>query len=486
VGGGGPHPSPSAAPRLALAAWVVVIVVGCSWGATRVADAGVSLRAAPLMGTVDWRGVRGLVPAAAIGVAASWWGPGLARRLAWRALLAWCGTTAVAWTVALAASDGWAHVTAPLATRHEYEPLAARLTDIGPFLRTYVEDLPSRPIHVQGHPPGPVVVARLLDVVRLDGAGWLAALAITAWGGALIAALVALRVLAGEPAARRAAPAVAVVPAAVWAGTSLDALFAGVIALAVALAALATARWSVPLGAAAGTAFGGALLLTYGAVPLVLVVGAAMAGVTLCRIPDRPFGRPGEVSRAAVGVGQPVAAAVVAVVAILVAAAVAGFWWVDGLGATRRAYWDGVASARPWLYLTVVGNPAALCLAVGPAVAVGFGLLWVHRHDRGPVPVHRRPPRRTGLEAGDEQGDDTAPRAADGRPWSASAGVLPVAAAAAVAAADLSQYARGEVERIWLPFVPWLALAAPGHRRRWVAAQVATALAVQAAVRSPW
>jgi hypothetical protein len=449
VGGGGPHPSPSAAPRLALAAWVVVIVVGCSWGATRVADAGVSLRAAPLMGTVDWRGVRGLVPAAAIGVAASWWGPGLARRLAWRALLAWCGTTAVAWTVALAASDGWAHVTAPLATRHEYEPLAARLTDIGPFLRTYVEDLPSRPIHVQGHPPGPVVVARLLDVVRLDGAGWLAALAITAWGGALIAALVALRVLAGEPAARRAAPAVAVVPAAVW-------------------------------------AFGGALLLTYGAVPLVLVVGAAMAGVTLCRIPDRPFGRPGEVSRAAVGVGQPVAAAVVAIVAILVAAAVAGFWWVDGLGATRRAYWDGVASARPWLYLTVVGNPAALCLAVGPAVAVGFGLLWVHRHDRGPVPVHRRPPRRTGLEAGDEQGDDTAPRAADGRPWSASAGVLPVAAAAAVAAADLSQYARGEVERIWLPFVPWLALAAPGHRRRWVAAQVATALAVQAAVRSPW
>jgi hypothetical protein len=56
----------------------------------------------------------------------------------------------------------------------------------------------------------------------------------------------------------------------------------------------------------------------------------------------------------------------------------------------------------------------------------------------------------------------------------------------AVAAADVSQMARGEVERIWLPFVPWLALAAPGHRRAWLAAQVTVGLALQAALRSPW
>jgi hypothetical protein len=46
--------------------------------------------------------------------------------------------------------------------------------------------------------------------------------------------------------------------------------------------------------------------------------------------------------------------------------------------------------------------------------------------------------------------------------------------------------ARGEVERIWLLFVPLLAVAAPGHRRGWLAAQAAVALAVQATLSSPW
>jgi hypothetical protein len=45
---------------------------------------------------------------------------------------------------------------------------------------------------------------------------------------------------------------------------------------------------------------------------------------------------------------------------------------------------------------------------------------------------------------------------------------------------------RGEVERIWLPFVPWLALAAPGHRRPLLALQVSTALVLQATLASPW
>ena len=50
--------------------------------------------------------------------------------------------------------------------------------------------------------------------------------------------------------------------------------------------------------------------------------------------------------------------------------------------------------------------------------------------------------------------------------------LLPAAALAAVLVANLSQMSRGETERIWLPFVPWLALAAPGTaaggwRPRW-------------------
>jgi hypothetical protein len=95
------------------------------------------------------------------------------------------------------------------------------------------------------------------------------------------------------------------------------------------------------------------------------------------------------------------------------------------------------------VYLTLVGNPAVLALAVGPAVAAGL--------------VTRR--TRT---------------------------LLPLLAVAAVAAANLSQMSRGEVERIWLPFVPWLALAAPGDRRRWLAAQVGVAVALQAALATAW
>jgi hypothetical protein len=335
--------------------------------------------------------------------------------------------------VALAASDGWDRLAEPLASEHEYQPLAAGLGDlgdVGAFVEGYVERLRDQPIHVQGHPPGPVVLAWGLDRVGLGGTGWLAAAAVAGWGVAVAAVLVA----AGESAARRAAPAVVLLPAAVWAGTSLDALFAGLVAAAVAAAIVAARRDSVGWAAAAGGAAGLALLCTYGA-PLMLLAGGA--GVVAAR-PARPLALLG--------------AAAVAVAVPLGLAARAGFWWPAGLAATGEAYWDGIASSRPGVYLTLVGNPAALALAVGPAVAAG---LWAAaRHAVG-----RRPDVATSLA---------------------------LAALAAVALADLSQMSRGEVERIWLPFVPWLALAAPGDRRPWLAAQVAVGLTLQSTLVSPW
>jgi hypothetical protein len=66
--------------------------------------------------------------------------------------------------------------------------------------------------------------------------------------------------------------------------------------------------------------------------------------------------------------------------------------------------------------------------------------------------------------------------------------VLPGSALAALAVADLSGLSRGETERIWLPFAPWLLLAAASLRapRAWLAAQLGLAIALQAWVRSPW
>jgi hypothetical protein len=410
--------------------WVVVVGVAVVWGTWRVAGSGVSIRAAPLMGHWDLHVRPAILPAVAVGAAAVAWGPGFARRAPWRTVPPAAGLVAAVWTAALAASGGWSSLTEPLTTRHEYEPLAARVDALGPFLHNYVERLGEYPIHVQGHPPGPVVVAWALDRVGLGGAGWLALLAIAAWGGAVAAALVAARAVGGERSARRAAPALAVLPAALWAGTSLDALFAGLVAVGVALLACAQGRgqghdrWA----AAGGAVLGAALLCSYGVVPVLLVAGVAVAATS-----PQPW-RTGALAAGGAA-------------AMLGLAAAAGFWWPDGLAATREAYWAGVGGDRPGLYLTLAGNPAALALAIGPATAAGLA--------------------RTVVAAR----------------WRLA---LPAAALVAVAAADLSQMSRGEVERIWLPFVPWLALAAPGHRRAWLAAQVALAVVLQSVLLSPW
>jgi methylthioxylose transferase len=421
-------------------AWAALVVVGLAWGAWQVSGSGVSLRAAPLMGRWELHPQVGIVPAVALGAAVIAWGPGVARRAAWPAVPPLTGLVASVWTAALAAADGWSRLTEPLTTRHEYEPLAARVGDLGPFLGGYVDRLGDYPIHVQGHPPGPVVVAWALDRVGLGGAGWLALLAIAAWGGAVAAALVAARAVAGEPWARRAAPALAVLPAAVWAGTSLDALFAGLVAAAVALLACAGRRWA----AGGGVVGGVALLCSYGVVPLVAVAAAAIGATAR---------RPWRVAAVAGG----------GAVVVLALAAAGGFWWPDGLAATRQAYWAGVGADRPGLYLTLVGNPAALALAVGPATAAGLASLVAGRRPR-----------------------DLANNARAARPGLGKGALLPAAALVAVAAADLSQMSRGEVERIWLPFVPWIALAGPGHRKGWLAAQVGLAVVLQSVLVSPW
>ena len=69
-------------------------------------------------------------------------------------------------------------------------------------------------------------------------------------------------------------------------------------------------------------------------------------------------------------------------------------------------------------------------------------------------------------------------------------------AAAGVAWAILAGLARGEAERSWLPFFPWLLVAAvaPEHRGAppartpllLVGAGALTAVVLQAVLRSPW
>ncbi|MEJ7744739.1 MAG: hypothetical protein WKF73_20730 [Nocardioidaceae bacterium] len=68
--------------------------------------------------------------------------------------------------------------------------------------------------------------------------------------------------------------------------------------------------------------------------------------------------------------------------------------------------------------------------------------------------------------------------------------LLTLAGAAMVVAADLSGMSRAEVERIWLPFVPWLLLGCALLSERWrrfgVAVQVIVALVIQHTLFTGW
>jgi hypothetical protein len=141
--------------------------------------------------------------------------------------------------------------------------------------------------------------------------------------------------------------------------------------------------------------------------------------------------------------------AAVGAAAVTAAFTAAGFWWFDGLAAVEDEYWAGIASRRSTAYFLLAGNPAALAFACGPAFAVGLG--WVTR--------------------------------GDSRRW-----LLPLAALAAALLADVSALSKGEVERIWLPFYPWIVAAAgalPATRARpWLLALAAEGILLQVALRT--
>src|SRR5262249_56731261 len=125
-------------------------------------------------------------------------------------------------------------------------------------------------------------------------------------------------------AARCAAPA----PAALWIATSADALFTGVAAAGIAALA-AGGRWRAALG---GLALGACAFLSYG---LVLLAPLAVAAVAVRR--PRSRDAVGDLSVAALGVA-----------AVVVAFAVAGFWWFDGLALVhRRVVAGGAWQQRP-------------------------------------------------------------------------------------------------------------------------------------------
>ncbi|MCX4740987.1 hypothetical protein [Streptomyces antibioticus] len=387
-----------------------------------------------------------------VAAAVAAYGPRVAARLPWRALLAAAFGTALAWIVSLALVDGWQRgIAGRLTTRHEYLRVVDRFHDVPAALRDFTGhillDSPDNwPAHVAGHPPAATLTFVLLDRLGLRGGGWAGMWCVVAGATACVAVLVAVRALAGEEWARRAAPFLVLAPAAVWLGTSADAYFAAVAGWAVALLALAVtgpARSRALVQAAgSGLLFGLACYLSYG-LTLLALLGAAVLLLGRREVRARP---------ALLG-------ALLAGLAVVPAAfTFAGFDWWEAYRLLVTRYHQGAGGIRPYGYW-VWANLACTVLITGLATAAGL--------------------RRTGAVL---LGRRTAPRA------EIRLALLVAAALAALLAADLSGMSKAETERIWLPFALWLlpSCAFLTHPRAWLTAQAVLALLLNHLLRTGW
>ncbi|MFI6647651.1 hypothetical protein ACIBI8_08450 [Streptomyces sp. NPDC050529] len=390
-------------------------------------------------------------PAVAVAVIAH--GPVLADRLRWRSLLIGCYATALAWVLSLALIDGWGRgIAERLTTKHEYLRVIGRFDDIGAALRGFNEHIligpPGNwPAHVAGHPPGSTLTFVLLDRVGLGGGAWAGVWCIVTGASAAVAVLIAVRALADEHTARRAAPFVVLAPVAIWAGASADGYFTAVAAWSVTLLALAATRTvRSPAAAAlgAGLLYGLTCYLSYG---LTLIVLPLLAVLALTRTV------------------RPLPLFVLGALVAPVAFTLAGFNWWEAYHLLVERYRQGAGGIRPYSYW-VWANLACTAIAVGPATLAGL------RRTVAGAPGAVRT-LRTGT---------TAP--------SQRLILLASAALVALLAADLSGMSKAETERIWQPFMLWLlpaaALLPVSGRRGWLAAQAIVALAVNHLLWTGW
>lgn len=430
-----------------LLGWVGVVVAGLALTAVAVAlDAPLGTDGAPFIGAYRWQvGPASLLaPAVAVAVLAAV-RAGLPDRLPWRVLLLAAWLAAAAWALALALVDGTAGLAAPVSAPGEYlADVLAVGDDPAAFVRGFVASSTELTPATRQHPPGPVLLLWALTRAGLTDPAVLG-LVLTLLG-CLTAPLVAVAVrsLCGETSARRLLPVLVLAPYAVWVAVSLDGVTAALCAAGIACGVVGSEThrrgwWQAIWGAVGGLLLGAGALMSYAAGWLALTLVATY------------FLRRRPLLNVVTGAG--------ALVPLGLAAA-AGFSWPDGLTAAQVDFSERVGPERSWLLWAPL-DLLVLAVACGPALA--------------------RALRRT--------------RLTPGWPFLVGSGL-------AVAFALGSGLSRGEVERSWLPFYPWLLVpaVAPARRPRpgsgettsgpvpWllVAVGAAAAVVLQAVLRTAW
>ncbi|QIK64778.1 hypothetical protein G7068_08145 [Leucobacter viscericola] len=420
----------------------------------------------------------GLPAAVLLGALVIWRGQRVAKQLTWRRLQIVVFVVALGWLLSLALVDGWNGIGTILNHRYEYLGTAREVTDFGATLNEYVARIPFQhennwPVHIAGHPPGALLFFYVL--VRLGlGSGLAAGLVVTVLGATIpVAVLGTVRLLGAEDFARKAAPLLVFSPAAIWIAVSGDGMFSAFAAWgAYALARSATARsrqtkvgirrpWvrMVVWAAVAGLLFGYCVMLSYG----LLLLGVLAVTVLV-------------VARS----WWPLPVAAVFGLGVVGVFAANGFAWWEAFPVVHQRYWDGIASRRPpeyWMW----GNLAAFAMSAGPAI--GASLMGVVS---GGIATFRKRPRFAPLSA-------TLQGEAGRKSAGTSMRVVLLLAAAGwmmIALADVSNMSRAEVERIWLPFAPWVLLGATVFSERtlrWLlVVQVVFAILLQSLLQTGW
>ncbi len=424
-----------------LLGWLALTALGLgltAWAVHHGARLGTA--AAPLLGRYRWQlspvsALAPLVALAVLGTARFGW----FERARWGGVLAASYLFALVWALALALVDGAAGLTRSLLDPDNYLAEVGSVADDPlAYLHSFTHDVRAHAVSARGHPPGPVLLLWALHRAGLTDRLALALL-ITATGALTVPLILgSVREVCGEVPARRYATVLILAPSAIWVAVSIDVVVAVLGAAMVAAGVRASARRRTGLRAGAWAALAGALL----GIAALFSYAAPWLGLSLVCLyfaRRRPF----------LNIGTGLGA-----LAPIVLADGLGFAWLSGLTAARSDYLSRIEPYRSawwWGAISLV----ALLLAAGPPLFASVRKL----------------------------------RNTPGWPFL-------VGATAAVLVSIVAGIARGGVEHAWLPFFPWLTVAAVAPEQQGgppvpaplllAGVGALVAVAIEAVLATPW